>query len=61
MRPEVLPQTVKGCRNDALAGIDAAMKRGTGRSAGELDLEAEVEVLGETALDATRNDSHHSR
>ncbi len=35
MRPEVLPQTVRGCHNDALAGIDAAMKQGTGRSAGE--------------------------
>ena len=53
MRFGVLPQTVEGWRNDALAGIDAAMKQGTGKSARELDLEAEVEVLRETALNAT--------
>jgi len=53
MRFGVLPQTVEGWRNDALAGIDAAMKQGTGKTARELDLEAEVEVLRETALNAT--------
>jgi transposase-like protein len=53
MRFGVLPQTVEGWRQDALAGIDAAMKQGTGKSARELDLEAEVEVLRETALNAT--------
>jgi transposase-like protein len=53
MRFGVLPQTVEGWRNDALAGIYAAMKQGTGKSARELDLEAEVEVLRETALNAT--------
>jgi transposase-like protein len=53
MRFGVLPQTVEGWREDALAGIDAAMKQGTGKSARELDLEAEVEVLRETALNAT--------
>jgi transposase-like protein len=53
MRFWVLPQTVEGWREDALAGIDAAMKQGTGKSARELDLEAEVEVLRETALNAT--------
>jgi transposase-like protein len=53
MRFGVLPQTVEGWRDDALAGIDAAMKQGTGKSARELDLEAEVEVLRETALNAT--------
>jgi len=53
MRFGVLPQTVEGWRHDALAGIDAAMKQGTGKTARELDLEAEVEVLRETALNAT--------
>ena len=53
MRFGVLPQTVEGWRDDALAGIDAALKQGTGKSARELELEAEVEVLRETALNAT--------
>lgn len=53
MRFGVLPQTVEGWREDALAGIDAALKQGTGKSARELELEAEVEVLRETALNAT--------
>ena len=53
MRFGVLPQTVESWRQDALAGIDAAMKQGTGKSARELELEAEVEVLRETALNAT--------
>ena len=53
MRFGVLPQTVEGWRDDALAGIDAAMKQGTGKTAREQDLEAEVEVLRETALNAT--------
>jgi transposase-like protein len=44
MRFGVLPQRVEGWRDDALAGIDAAMKQGTGKSARELDLEAEVEA-----------------
>lgn len=53
MRFGVLPQTVEGWREDALAGIDAALKQGAGKSARELELEAEVEVLRETALNAT--------
>jgi len=53
MRFGVLPQTVEGWRDDALAGIDAALKQGTGKSARELELEAEVQVLRETALNAT--------
>lgn len=53
MRFGVLPQTVEGWREDALAGIDAAMKKGTGKTARELELEAEVAVLRETALNAT--------
>ena len=36
------------------------MKQGTGKLAGELDLEAEVELLGETALNATRNNSRRT-
>lgn len=53
MRFGVLPQTVEGWRNDALAGIDAALRQGTSKSARETELEAEVEVLRETALNAT--------
>lgn len=53
MRFGVLPQTVEGWRDDALAGIDAALKQGSGKSAREAELEAEVEVLRETALNAT--------
>jgi transposase-like protein len=54
MRFGVLPRkTVEGWRQDALAGIDAAMKKGTGKTARELELEAEVAVLRETALNAT--------
>ncbi len=52
MRFGVLPQTVEGWREDALAGIDAALKQGTGKSARELELEAENTVLRETALNA---------
>ncbi len=53
MRFGVLPQTVEGWRDDALAGIDAALRQGTTQSAREAELEAEVEVLRETALNAT--------
>lgn len=53
MRFGVLPQTVLGWRDDALAGIDAALRQGAGKSAREAELEAEVEVLRETALNAT--------
>ncbi len=52
MRFGVLPQTVEGWREDALAGIDSALKQGTGKSARELELEAENTVLRETALNA---------
>ena len=52
MRFGVLPQTVEGWREDALAGIDAALKQGTGKSARELELESENTVLRETALNA---------
>ncbi|MGC3998066.1 MAG: transposase [Anaeromyxobacter sp.] len=53
MRFGVLPETVESWRADALAGIDAALKQGTGKSARELELEAELEVMRETALNAT--------
>jgi transposase-like protein len=49
MRFGVLPQTVEGWRDDALAGIDAALKQ----RATKAELEEEVEVLRETALNAT--------
>ncbi|MGC3998583.1 MAG: transposase [Anaeromyxobacter sp.] len=53
MRFGVLPETVEGWRADALAGIDAALRQGTGKSARETELEAELEVMRETALNAT--------
>jgi transposase-like protein len=53
MRFGVLPQTVEGWRDDALAGIDAALRQGATKSAREAELEEEVEVLRETALNAT--------
>jgi len=53
MRFGVLSETVEGWRDDALAGIDQALRQGTTKSARELDLESEVEILRETALNAT--------
>jgi transposase-like protein len=41
----VLPATVEGWRDDALAGIDEALRRGTGKSAPELTLERKVRDL----------------
>jgi hypothetical protein len=52
MRFGVLPQMVEGWREDGLAGIEAALKQGTGKSARELELETESAVLRETALSA---------
>lgn len=49
----VLPQTVEGWRDDALAGIDEALRRGNGKSARELELEREVEALKTAVVDAT--------
>jgi transposase-like protein len=49
----VLPQTVEGWRDDALAGIDEALRRGNGKSARELELEREVAALKTAVVDAT--------
>ncbi len=49
----VLPATVEGWRADALAGITEALRRGTGKSARELELEREVRDLREALTDTT--------
>ena len=41
----VLPATVEGWREDALAGIDQALRRGSGKSAPEQSLERKVRDL----------------
>ena len=50
----VLPATVEGWREDAVAGMGEALRRGSGKSARELELEREVkqlrDVLTETAI-----------
>lgn len=50
----VLPSTVEGWRQDALDGISDALRRGSGKSARELELEREIkqlrEVVTETAI-----------
>lgn len=50
----VLPATVEGWRQDAVAGMAEALRRGSGKSARELELEREVkqlrDVLTETAI-----------
>lgn len=44
--------TIEGWREDALAGISEAMKRGTGKSAEELRLEREVADLRDALASA---------
>jgi transposase-like protein len=50
----VLPSTVEGWRDEAVAGMAEALRRGSGKSARELELEREVkqlrDVLTETAI-----------
>lgn len=41
----VLPSTVEGWRQDALGGIAEALRRGSGKTARELELEREVKTL----------------
>lgn len=43
----VLPATVEGWRADALAGIGESLRRGTGRTARELELERDLRVVRE--------------
>ena len=41
----VLPSTVEGWRQDALGGIAEALRRGSGKTTRELELEREVKTL----------------
>jgi transposase-like protein len=41
----VLPSTVEGWRRDALGGISEALRRGSGKTTRELELEREVKTL----------------
>lgn len=41
----VLPETVEGWRQDALGGVSEALRRGTGKTARELELERENRKL----------------
>lgn len=43
----VLPATVEGWRQDALGGMSEALRRGSGKTARELELEREVRTLRE--------------
>jgi transposase-like protein len=51
----VLPETVEGWRADALAGVEAALRRGGGKTERERELERTVEqlrhVVTETAIE----------
>ena len=49
----VLPSTVEGWREEALGGISEALKRGTGKSQRELELERENAHLREALADTT--------
>jgi transposase-like protein len=49
----VLPATIEGWREDAVAGISEALKRGTGKSGRELELEAENAQLRDALASAT--------
>jgi transposase-like protein len=50
----VVPETVEGWRQDALAGMEEALRRGSGKSGRELELEAQLRelraALTETAI-----------
>lgn len=41
----VLPETVEGWRQDALGGIEESLRRGSGKTPRELELEKEVDKL----------------
>lgn len=47
----VLPQTIEGWREEAVAGLREAMRRGTGRSEREAELERENKLLRETVTE----------
>lgn len=48
----VQPETIEGWRTEALEGMRAAMRRGTGRSAREAELERENKLLRATVTDS---------
>lgn len=48
----VQPETIEGWRAEALEGMREAMRRGTGRSEREAELEREVKLLRETVTDS---------
>lgn len=47
----VRPETIEGWRQDALGGIEQAMRQGSGRSAREAELEREVRDLRAAVTD----------
>ena len=47
----VRPETIEGWRQDALGGIEQAMRQGSGRSAREAELEREVRNLRAAVTD----------
>jgi transposase-like protein len=48
----VLPETIEGWRTEALNGMREAMRRGTGRSERETELERENRLLRETVTES---------
>lgn len=48
----VLAETIEGWRTEALEGMREAMRRGTGRSEREAELERENRLLRETVTDS---------
>jgi transposase-like protein len=48
----VQPETIEGWQTEALEGMREAMRRGTGRSEREAELEREVKLLRETVTDS---------
>jgi transposase-like protein len=48
----VLPATVEGWRQDALAGVEVALRRGTGKTERELALERVVKQLRHVVTEA---------
>lgn len=48
----VQPATIEGWRTEALEGMREAMRRGSGRSEREAELEREVKLLRETVTDS---------
>jgi transposase-like protein len=47
----VRPETIEGWRTDALGGIAEALRRGTGRTQREIELERENRELRDTVTD----------